>query len=101
MISALFDLFNESSRLKPTTEVTLATPGVLRAISSTRFTTASVRLTEAPSGNWTSANTAPWSSDGRKPVGVTLNSQPAPAITATSSSKLSTASRTVLRTTSV
>ena len=74
MISALFDLVRLSIRLKPTTEVTLATPGVLRAISSTRLTTASVRLTDAPSGSCTSANTAPWSSDGRKPVGVTLNS---------------------------
>ena len=60
-------------RLKPTTDVTLATPGVLRTISSTRRTTASVRLTDAPSGNCTSAKIAPWSSDGRKPVGVILN----------------------------
>ena len=34
------------------------------------FTTALVRDTDAPSGNWIDMKKAPWSSSGRKPVGV-------------------------------
>ena len=44
-------------------------------MSSTSFTTASVRPTEAPSGSRSAANKAPWSSSGRKLCGVLLNSQ--------------------------
>ena len=29
-----------------------------------------MRATEAPSGSWTTTKKAPWSSSGRKPVGV-------------------------------
>ena len=32
--------------------------------------TAAVRDTDAPSGSWTAMKKAPWSSSGRKPVGV-------------------------------
>ena len=34
------------------------------------FTVSPVRLTEAPSGSWITTKKAPWSSSGRKPVGV-------------------------------
>ena len=41
-----------------------------RSSSSMRRAASLVRLTEAPSGNCTETKNAPWSSSGRKPVGV-------------------------------
>ena len=59
---------------------------------STCCTTARVRDTEAPSGNWTAMKNAPWSSSGRKPVGVMLrqHQMPAPATAITTSDRTAT-----------
>ena len=76
-----------SSSEKPTMESTRCTCGSLCSMSSTRAVTARVRATEAASGSCTATKNAPWSSSGRKPVGVRRPNQamPPPA-TATSSS---------------
>ena len=63
-------------------ELTPTMPGVLPMIPSARLATASVRLTEAPSGSAIWAKNAPWSSAGRKPVGVMRNRSPVPTTTA-------------------
>jgi hypothetical protein len=55
---------------------------------------ARVRLREAPSGSATSAKKAPWSSCGRKPVGVRDPAPTMPAMTAASSSSETKATRT-------
>jgi hypothetical protein len=60
---------------------------------STRRITPSVRFADAPSGSRTSAKNAPWSSLGKKPVGVLPASQPVSANAATSSARPITALR--------
>ena len=47
-----------------------ATCGILRSLSSSTFIVSLVRDTEAPSGSCTTTKKTPWSSSGRKPVGV-------------------------------
>ena len=51
-------------------ESVLAIAGLAFISASIRAVTSSVRLSEAASGNWTNTKNAPWSSCGRKPVGV-------------------------------
>ncbi len=74
-------------KLRPTTDRTACTPSIGRTTLSTWATNSSVRLIEAPSGRRMAAKKTPWSSDGRKPCGVTLNRKsdaaPAPATTTT------------------
>ena len=71
-----------SRKSKPTTDNTPSTPGTTLMTSSTCRTTSPVRLMLAPSGKRSAANSAPWSSSGRKLCGVRLNRQPEAAITA-------------------
>ena len=59
-------------KFRPMTEVTSATVFSSRRIASACSTTSVVRLTEEPPGICTTTNIAPWSSSGRKPVGVIL-----------------------------
>ena len=47
--------------------------------ASTRRTTLLVRATDAPSGNWITTKKPPWSSSGRKPVGVRRDNPKIPA----------------------
>ena len=75
-------------------EVTPTIPGVALMICSTCLATSWVRLTEAPSGRAICAKKAPWSSAGRKPVGVIRNNAPVPTTTAASATRLSTETRT-------
>ena len=67
---AEFGWLAPSSREKPTIASTRSTCGNGRRIPSICFTTARVRETDAPSGNCTETKNTPWSSSGRKPVGV-------------------------------
>ncbi len=66
----LFDWLPPSRSEKPTIDSTLCTAGFRCSTVSTVLLVASVRLTEAPSGSCTAMKNAPWSSSGRKPVGV-------------------------------
>ena len=75
-------------------EVTPTIPGVALMICSACLATSSVRLVEAPSGRAIWAKKAPWSSEGRNPVGVTRNNAPAPSTTAARATRLSTDTRT-------
>ena len=78
--------------------MTCSTAGSARTICSTSLTTSRVRLTEAPWGRLISAMKAPWSSSGRKPVGVTLNSQPVRSPNPATRARTSTENRTSRRT---
>ncbi len=92
--SALFDWARSLRKLRPMIEVTPTIPGVSLMICSACRTTSWVRLTEAPSGSATCAKNAPWSSAGRKPVGVIRNRAPVPTTTTASATRLSTETRT-------
>ena len=52
------------------------TPGVLVMISSAWRATSPVRCSEAALGSWMPAKMNPWSSSGRKPVGIALAGEP-------------------------
>ena len=65
-------------KFNPTTEVTSATAFSSRTIASACSTTSVVRLIEAPPGICTTTNMPPWSSSGRKPVGVIFESPSTP-----------------------
>ena len=65
---------------------------------STWATISSVRFSEAPSGSRSAAKNAPWSSAGRKPCGVILNSPTEAAATAATATRPNTATRTSRRT---
>ena len=54
----------------PVIEETVSICGIDRNDSSMRRTASLVRVTEAPSGNWTETKNASWSSSGRNPVGT-------------------------------
>ena len=69
-MKAALDWLLPSSSEKPTIESTFSICGKLLAMVSTRCTTSRVRVTLAASGNCTATKNAPWSSSGRKPVGV-------------------------------
>ncbi len=69
---AEFGWLAPSSSEKPTMASTRSTCGNGRRMPSTCCTTARVRETEAPSGSCTETKNTPWSSSGRKPVGVIL-----------------------------
>ena len=86
-------------KFSPTTDNTPSTPGIGLTISSTCLTTASVRLSEAPSGSRNAAKMAPWSSSGRKLCGVLLNSKIATASTPTTTTTPRMATRASRRTT--
>ena len=58
------------AKLKPAMLMTDRTPGICRNCGTSLFNSASVRPWVAPSGSWTSANTAPWSSSGTNDDGV-------------------------------
>ena len=60
------------AKLKPEMLMTDRTPGIRRNCGTSLFNSASVRPWVAPSGSWTSAKTAPWSSSGTKDEGVTF-----------------------------
>ncbi len=75
-------------------EVTPVMPGVADRICSACLATSLVRLTEAPWGSAIWAKKAPWSSCGRKPVGVILNKAPVATTSAATATRLSTATRT-------
>jgi hypothetical protein len=66
--------------------------------ASTSLVTSLVRATDAPSGNCTSMKNAPWSSSGRKPVGVSRDTPNTPAANTNTSTSDSTAIRTNRRT---
>ena len=70
-------------KLSPITLVTSATEGSSARTFSACAITTSVRDTEAPSGSLATTKEAPWSSSGKKPVGVTSIPQIAPPATAT------------------
>ncbi len=88
-----------SSSEKPTIDSTLATCGMPCRMSSTRLTTSRVRFTEAASGSCTLTKNAPWSSCGRKPVGVRSPSQYMPPPAQATSSTAMNAKRSRRRTT--
>ena len=69
-MNAALDWLPLSSKEKPTMASTFWICGMPLAMASTRVTTSRVRVTLAPSGNCTATKNAPWSSSGRKPVGV-------------------------------
>ena len=81
-MKAALDWAVPSSKEKPTMDSTFCTWGKERTTPSTRSTTPRVRLTEAASGNCTEMKNAPWSSSGRKPVGVARPSAQMPPATA-------------------
>jgi hypothetical protein len=85
-------------KFSPTTDSTPSTPGIGLTMSSTCLTTASVRLTEAPSGSRKAAKIAPWSSSGKKLCGVTRNTSTEAASTPATTTTLSMASRASRRT---
>ena len=61
---------------KPENATAPAMPGVSSRILAARWTTASVRSSEAPSGSWIAVMTYAWSVCGMKPVGTTPNIVP-------------------------
>jgi hypothetical protein len=63
--------------LKPMTEEQYSTPGVFMMIFSACSAIWRVRWREAASGNCTPAKMKPWSSSGRKLVGMLLPNSPA------------------------
>ena len=65
------------------------------------MTVASVRATEAPSGNCTLMKNAPWSSSGRKPVGVVSDRPQMPAPQTITARIDSAGRRSAIRTTPV
>ena len=62
--------------LNPGKATALSTPGCLRPMSDMRRMTASVRSSEAASGNWAKATRYCLSCVGTKPVGTLLKLQP-------------------------
>ncbi len=68
---------------KPTMANVSATPAILPTWPSTWRITSLVRATDAPSGNWMETKKPPWSSLGRKPDGVMVDTpkMQAPQIT--------------------
>ena len=86
-------------KFSPTTDNTPSTPEIGLTMSSTSLTTASVRLTETPSGSRSAAKIAPWSSSGRKLCGVLLNSQAESASVPATTTTPTIATRTSRRTT--
>ena len=98
-IAAALDWTLASMMLNPGMVITCSTAGSASTIFSICSTAARVRLSEAPSGSWTWAMKAPWSSVGRKPVGVTLNNQPVASPTPTINTSTRSENRTRRRTT--
>ena len=68
-------------------------------ICSTRVATAEVRATEAASGSCTATKNAPWSSSGRKPVGVVRAANTMPTANTAIATSDSAANRTTRCTT--
>ena len=83
-----FDELAPSSSEKPITANTSCTCGMVFSTRSIWRAVSLVRDTEAPSGSWMLRKKAPWSSSGRKEVGV-IRASPKmpPPITATASSE--------------
>ncbi|MCY1293142.1 hypothetical protein D9M70_423900 [compost metagenome] len=78
MMKAMAELWPRPAKLKP---VTVNTDCTVSFSSSSRYsriwsTTAWVRSALAPDGVCTWAKSTPWSSSGRKAVGMRVNSQP-------------------------
>ena len=92
--NAAFGSLPPSSSEKPTIDSTPATCGIGASRPSICCTTARERDTEAPSGNCTATKNAPWSSSGRKPVGVRAASSqiPTPATISSSTARIETRS---------
>ena len=68
-LELLADWRNES----PAMTTVCATPGVSRAILSTRASVSCERWSDAESGSWTLTMSRPWSCCGMKPAGAREN----------------------------
>jgi hypothetical protein len=86
-------------KFRPTTDNIPSTPAIGLTMSSTCLTTASVRLSETPSGRRNAAKIAPWSSSGKKLCGVLLNNKAEAASVPATSTVPTIATRTKRRTT--
>jgi hypothetical protein len=76
-------LLEEVRMLKPVSRLIFSTDGMVRNCSSSWRATWLVRSSDAPAGKDIEIATKPWSSEGMKPEGVRLASQPVSTATST------------------